>query len=177
MESELPHLYSYEQQVTVNVEGLEDEVVWLIVATDTGMDVEEAVEDDNTVILGPILLVNVNYEATVETDFTSGFTGDSVPMYGEALSLDTGLPVPDVPVAVEVRVRNTERRFLSMTDGSGAFELTFYPLSSEAGMYQIAAGHPLDVPDTAQDTFELLGMRVYPETVSYRMVPYRLYLP
>lgn len=89
-------------------------------------------------------------------------------MYGSAAA--NGDPVANVPVTVRV-LKGGYRRLISVeTDESGAFQTTFFPLPTEAGLYEIAADRPSVGEDVVQDSFFLLGMRCDPATQTFDVV-------
>jgi hypothetical protein len=105
------------------------------------------------------ITVPVGYAADVWTDIDTVPAGTPIPIQGHAYYLSDGTAIANVNVQLQIKVRNTSRVYTAQTNAQGEFEFTFQPLPQEAGLYSIHAGHPLQVPATAQDTFTLVAMR------------------
>ncbi len=144
---------------------------WIIIRTDANDAVSESDEENNTEIIGPVSIINIDYAATVETDVVVGVSGQPIPLHIESYYLDLDVPAPHVDVTVHVEVQGMTRALNVQTDSQGQVNTVFNPLSNEAGLYSIMAGHPYDVPDLPQDTFELIGMKIYPGSVDYTLIP------
>ncbi|MBI4578238.1 MAG: carboxypeptidase regulatory-like domain-containing protein, partial [Planctomycetes bacterium] len=117
------------------------------------------------------LLVPVSYTAVVAADVNIAPAGTPVNLTGIATYLDTGLPAPNVPVTIRIRVKGTRRLIETATDETGAFTTVFQPLPGEAGRYVVGAEHPSVALDPQQDEFLLVGMRITPKSGSYRLAP------
>ncbi|MCD4653671.1 hypothetical protein K8T06_07015 [bacterium] len=144
---------------------------WIVVNTDALDMVTEINEDDNIIVAGPLSVVVVDYAATVQTDLTTGYPGETVSMYGNAYMLEGLAPAPFVDVKINLRVRNIVRSLVTQTDDQGEFAIDFQLLPNEVGHYEIMAGHPYLVPDIKQDAFDIFGMKIYPSEADYVLAP------
>ncbi|XP_013386073.1 uncharacterized protein LOC106155684 isoform X2 [Lingula anatina] len=94
---------------------------------------------------------------------------------GKVVFVD-GAAVGVVPVQVVVLSKSTgSRRVLeTSTTSNGTFSVWFYPLFSEAGLFQAGAAHPADTVDTDQTQWSYHGMRATPGalTVSGYLTPH-----
>lgn len=103
-------------------------------------------------------VVPIGYAAETWTDIELAPAGSPIPIVGQAYDLADGTPTANVTVYLHVRLKNTVRVFKLMTDAEGQFAFTFTPVGNEAGLYGISAGHPLAVPQEAQDNFTLVAL-------------------
>ena len=115
--------------------------------------------------------VPVSYKAVVYTDVEQTANVDSIPLYGQAIDLDTLEAVPDVSVKVKVNVKGVNRYLTATTDENGDFTANFNLLNNEAGHYYISAAHPAGESGKDTDEFIVYGMRVSPGTSSLEMLP------
>ncbi|MCK4659041.1 MAG: hypothetical protein KAV82_05915, partial [Phycisphaerae bacterium] len=136
----------------------------LKMVTDCNNEINEGLgggENDN-VGLDDDTFLSITYLVTVETDLDDAVAGTPVLLHGQALSLNPSEPLPNAPVQVGVKVRDTLRTLSATTDDQGDYETTFHPLPTEGGRYRLIAG-PLSGLDPAQqDVFVLWGMKTSP---------------
>ncbi len=118
-------------------------------------------ENDNTTLDDGTFL-STTYLVTVETDLEEAVGGTPVPLRGQALTLNPSEPLPNTPVLVGVKVRDTLRTLSATTDDKGDYETTFHPLPTEGGRYRLIAGPPSDLDPAQQDVFLLWGMKASP---------------
>ncbi|MEO6035569.1 MAG: CARDB domain-containing protein, partial [Verrucomicrobiota bacterium] len=142
---------------------------WVVVETDAEQALAEILEDNNTAISVLPISVAADYAAWVRTDTNVAPAGTAIPLYGRATN-SLGAPVSGTGVNVHVLVRGTERILSATTDANGNFAATFTPLPNEGGHYSIFATHPGVKIVPAQDSFDLLGMRANPASVSLTIV-------
>ena len=83
----------------------------------------------------------------------------AVALAGTAYNPATNQSVADVPVIVQIATQGTLRGISATTDAQGNFATTFYPLSTEAGLYQYGAGPDAD-HSVEQGQFEIAGMSI-----------------
>lgn len=136
----------------------------ILAVSDAENAVIESIEEDNVLASAPITVLT-EYTATVATDVTTAPAGTPVPLRGEARRRD-GTAAGGVGVTIVVSVRGLTRTLYAITDPAGRYELPFQPLPSEAGVYQVAAGHPGESELPVQDTFTLTGMQFTPGAVT-----------
>lgn len=110
-------------------------------------------------------VVPIGYAAEVETDIDTVPSGTPIPLYGRAFYLADGTNAAGAAVHLHVKVRNTLREYKVTTNEQGEFAFTFVPVSGEAGQYAVMAGHPLAVPQAAQDSFTLAALRAADATM------------
>jgi len=152
----------------------------IVVDTDNADQVNEGVEGgetDNTTIDDETFVVD-RYDVSVQADITEALSGTPVAITGHATHSASGGSVPNVPVAVGIAVRGIQRILSStinnqplVTDANGAYQTVFYPLSYEAGRYQLTAGPPGALYSVVQDEFILYGMRTEPQNVQFEVYP------
>jgi hypothetical protein len=106
------------------------------------------------------IVVPIGYAAEAWADIEIAPSGTPIPIQGRAYYLADGTKAADVTVHLNVKLRNTVRVYKPITNEQGEFAFTFMPLTGESGQYAISSGHPLQVPDTAQDSFVLAALRV-----------------
>ena len=112
------------------------------------------------------------YTATVATTTKIAPAGTPVVFTGNATLTGTTAPAANVPITVRVIADGQFRRVLTATtDANGNYTTTFTPLSTEAGLYTVAAAHPAVVEDVIQTQFELVGMETDSTDLSLRVVP------
>jgi len=143
---------------------------WVVVTTDALGVIAEGSERNNARVIAGID-VSAPYHATVSTEVTLVAAGTPVPLSGQALSATDQSPVPNVPVSVRVLVNGTRRVLNAITNAQGNYLVSFNPLSSEAGLYQVAADHPAVPGDTPQDQFEIIGLSTEPASLTLRLAP------
>ncbi|MCC6473479.1 MAG: Ig-like domain-containing protein, partial [Burkholderiales bacterium] len=131
--------------------------VWVFVVSDAGSNVTEISESNNTRAVP--LTVNPSYRALVSTDVERAPGGTVIPMAGHAYDVDSGAPKAFALVTIEVMKGGTVRTIDVLTDDLGQFTAEFTPLPGEAGHYTISADHPGVTDRSAQDAFDLLGMK------------------
>jgi hypothetical protein len=95
------------------------------------------------------------YYATAQTTQPAYSDDQPVVIFGQALSRETGLPVPNVKVRVGLRVRGAVLRFDVFTNDAGAYEYAYTPSIGLAGEIAIWAAHPdiVDQLDQARVSF------------------------
>jgi subtilase family serine protease len=142
----------------------------IIVITDAANQVEEGSERNNVISFHTID-VQPSYRATVETDVVTAPCGTPVPVRGRAFNPDDNSPARFKLVTVRVLKGGTRRLFNVFTDLDGTFQMTFTPLPTETGDYQLAADHPRVNDDVPQDGFSLLGFSVSAEYAAVTLVP------
>ncbi len=160
---------SYDQSATITLPATAGPL-WLFVVADGGGQLAEADEDNNRVAV-PLIVRAPDYAATISTPLETGPAGTTVPFAGVASFLEGGAPAADRDVDVRVLLRGTRRVIRVCTDAAGRFSGAFQPLSSEAGVYQLAADHPAVRSDTPQDTFTLYGLSLSPATAALDLIP------
>ena len=136
---------------------------WVIIVADAANQVLEILENNNTFVAPLPITVASAYSAMVQTDLTAAPAGTPVTMTGYAALAGGGL-VPSVPVSVHITLRGTRRIVTTQTDATGRFMLTWLPLPTEAGNYQIGAAHPGEDTAPVQDSFTLIGIKLAPPT-------------
>jgi len=146
----------------------EPEEYWIVTVADATGLIAEGLEDNNSAITVTPLRIDAAYTATVQTPVTVAPAGTAMPLSGSA-TLAGGGAAGFVPVNIYIDVNGTRRTLTATTDGGGQFTNTFYPLTGEAGHYQIAAANPGVSNVVAQDDFTLLGMRAVPARASHTM--------
>ena len=104
-------------------------------------------------------VVPIGYAAEAWADIEIAPSGTPIPIQGRAYYLADGTDAADVTVHLNVKLRNTVRVYKPVTNEQGEFAFTFVPLVGESGQYSITSGHPLLVPETAQDSFVLAALR------------------
>jgi hypothetical protein len=79
----------------------------------------------------------------------------SVQISGQAIDRISGLPVPNVPLRLGIRVRGAVLYHAVTTDGTGAFQFSYTPTPGLAGDMTIWAAHPdvVDQLDQARVTY------------------------
>lgn len=143
---------------------------WLLVRTDAGGGVGEGSERNNS-LLSAAISVQPSYRATVSTAVDSAISGTPVPMTGRTFFTSDGSPAPFRTATVRVNVNRVRRVLQVVSDASGQFSATFYPIPGEAGVYTIGADHPRVREDAVQDQFTLLGMGAVPWSLNVRLAP------
>jgi hypothetical protein len=103
-------------------------------------------------------VVPIGYAAEAWTDIELAPAGSPIPIVGQAYDLTDGSPSTHVTVHVQIRLKNTVRVYKPVTNEQGEFSFDFVPVGNEAGFYDISAGHPLAVPQEAQDSFTLVAL-------------------
>ncbi|GAB3998233.1 hypothetical protein GCM10028807_45350 [Spirosoma daeguense] len=83
----------------------------------------------------------------------------TVPITGSATKIG-GSPAANVPVEIYVITNGIRRTLSDTTDASGNFSVPFIPLPSEAGHYVVGGSFPGLNQTTAQDGFDILGVRI-----------------
>lgn len=142
----------------------------VIVVTDADNTLVEGSERNNIISIATID-VQPNYRASVATALVTAPCGTAVPITGRAFNPDDNSPAKLRLVTVRVLSNGSRRLFNVFTDLDGTFSLTFTPLPTETGDYQLAADHPRVNEDTVQDTFSLLGFSVSATGASMTIVP------
>lgn len=103
--------------------------------------------------------VPIGYAAEAWTDIDTAPSGTPIPIVGRAYYLSDGSAAAGVTVHLHVTVRDIVRLYKPVTDAQGEFAFMFTPLPGEAGHYTIHSGHPLQVPQDAQDSFTLAALQ------------------
>lgn len=166
---ELPPGLHIDQTVQVTL-PLEPGDYWLVVATDAEDAIHETREDNNAAVSLAKIPVGNAYSARVEAAFETALSGTPVPLSGEAVLAESGLPARFVSVHIHILLRDTERILAAITDGNGQFSTTFQPLAGEGGRYRIGAAHPGRRTVEVQDEFTLIGLRFDPANLSVTLV-------
>ncbi|MBK7999158.1 MAG: putative Ig domain-containing protein [Verrucomicrobia bacterium] len=143
---------------------------WLLVRTDATGVVGEGSERNNS-LLSAGISVQPSYRATVNTTVDSAISGTPIPLTGRTFFTSDGSPAPFRTATVRVNVNRVRRVLQVVSDASGNFNATFYPIPGEAGVYTIGADHPRVREDVVQDQFTLLGMGAVPWTLNVRLAP------
>ncbi len=157
----LPPEQAFEQSLQVRLPVAAGDY-WLVVTTDAEDRVAETLEDNNAAIAATPIHVREASAATVAAEASRYLVGAPVLLRGRAFEADSTVPAPHVPVHVHLAVRETRRVLLGVTDDDGNFSVTFQPLPTEAGWYEVAAAHPGATGPAAQDEFTILGFRARP---------------
>jgi hypothetical protein len=144
---------------------------WVVAQTDVTGAVAEAIESNNTTVSAQPLAVQPEYTATVQAGVASAAAGTPIPLSGTATETASGGPAQDKLVNIHVFKDGSERIISALTDASGQFSATFYPLPGEAGQYTIGATHPGVGVATVQGGFTLLGMSADPPQATLQLVP------
>ncbi|HAV61887.1 MAG TPA: hypothetical protein DCY13_05940, partial [Verrucomicrobiales bacterium] len=142
----------------------------IIVVTDADNDVVEGSERNNVISVARID-VQPNYRATVETDIVSAPCGTPVLIRGRAYYPEDNSAAALKLVTVRLLNGGTRRTFNVFSDIDGTYRLTFTPIPTETGDYQLAADHPRVYDDVPQDSFTLLGFSLSAEHASLTIVP------
>ncbi len=142
---------------------------WVIVATDAGQSVTEIREDNNVTVSATPIEARAAYVATVVADLHQANPGTPIPMHGRVVRPGSDQGVANALVNVHVLLRGTRRIVTAVADASGNFTAAFQPLPSEAGHYVIGAAHPGESDAPAQDSFNILGFAVVPNSASVAM--------
>jgi hypothetical protein len=133
------------------------------IVADADEDLEELSFNNNSATSAQPVNDQAPYSATVSTSISAPVSnGTAIPLSGRVISTVTGLPLPNVPVAVDVLVSGTARVLNAVADSAGNYSLTFQPLTYEAGNYSVAAGYPGASIGPAQATFTIVGMTASP---------------
>ncbi|MCP5525484.1 MAG: putative Ig domain-containing protein [Verrucomicrobiales bacterium] len=143
---------------------------WLVVRPDAAEGVVEMLEANNAAVTDSPLRVTAPYRATVLADLETAPMGTRVPLRGRVTHVDSGQPVPAATVHVHVTVRGSTRVLAAVSDAQGDYSIVFSPLPNEAGRYTVGADHPGVSTTAVQDTFELIGFRAEPASLSF-LVP------
>ena len=139
---------------------------WVVVVTDSGGQIDEILENNNTRVSARPIHVASAYTATVRAATKKAPAGTPISLSGSAVKPKTGGLAPFVLVNIHIQVRGTHRVISALTDAAGNFNATFQPLPGEAGLYEIGATHPGTAQATIQDSFTLIGLKSAPiETV------------
>jgi hypothetical protein len=145
----------------------------IIVVTEADNQLVEGSERNNVISIATID-VQPNYRATAETTLVAAPCNTPVPITGRAFNPDDNSPARFELVTVRVRTGAARRLYNLFTDANGNFQMTFTPLPTEVGDYQLSADHPRVLTDTAQDTFSLLGFGSSVSAATITIVPQTL---
>ena len=145
----------------------------LVLVVDSNDTVNEGIDGGETDNRGfaPGTFFAETFAVSVTADVESAPAGTSVRLSGAATLAGSGEPVADRDIAVQIDVRGQRRRLMARTAASGAYEVVFEPLPTEAGRYSVFAGPPEDVGTAVQDTFALHGLRLEPRSVTVDVAP------
>ncbi|KPK48400.1 MAG: hypothetical protein AMK72_07040, partial [Planctomycetes bacterium SM23_25] len=165
----LPPGQSYERNATFDAPDFLGSF-YVMVIVDPLHQVGEAVEDNNLAFAPNLLEVVPSYQASVSADVSQVLPGAPILLRGVATEVDTGDPAAFKTVTVRILHKGTRRTLTAVTSALGEFETTFQPLRSEAGFYQVAAGHPQVRADTPQDSFVILGLAADPRVIQHTML-------
>ena len=141
---------------------------YLVVVTDADGKNTETLEENNLLVSAPIEVLPA-FTATVAAAVDTAVAGTPIQLTGSA-TRGGGGPAANTLVGIQVVHDGLRRNIAALTDGSGNFTATFYPLPGEAGFYGVGAGHPGLAEQSVQDTFTLLGMAIKPGTVRHEIV-------
>lgn len=130
---------------------------------------------DHVEINGPgatktISLQSVPY-AVIVTNVTPTFSlvPTDVQISGTTEALGALATLSRLPIRVVVDLRGFERSYDMYTDEEGRWKLTFRPLSTEGGVYQVYAMHPSLVEKASQGQFEIRRVMVSPSILKLTM--------
>lgn len=112
------------------------------------------------------LTITPSYTAEVAVTPELAPAGTTITFSGEATRFDDQLPAPEVDVKIEIEVQGVRRTLTAQTDSDGLFALDWTPLPTEAGEYDVAAGHPAETLSEAEASFTLIGMRCEPAALA-----------
>ena len=148
---------------------------WVTVASDAGGSVDELSEFNNTAYSPQPIVVGPWYRAAVLSATPSvAPAGTPIQLAGRTFNSSDGSPMPSVAATVRIRVGDTRRVAVMMSDSQGNFTYTFQPLANEVGDYVVSADHPdIDV-DAPQAGFALLGFQAVPGSLSAQLTPNKL---
>ena len=105
------------------------------------------------------LTIEPSYTATAAVGPDYFLQSNNIPVTGSAAKLN-GSPATNVPVEIYVITQGIRRAVSAVTDGSGNYSIAFTPSSSESGHYSLGASAPGSNQTTAQDEFDILGVRI-----------------
>ena len=105
------------------------------------------------------LTVEPSYTATAAVGPTYFLQGSNIPVTGSATKLN-GSPAANVPVEIYLLTQGVRRVVSVVTDGSGNYSTAFTPSANESGHYSLGASTPGSNQTTAQDEFDILGVRI-----------------
>ncbi len=105
------------------------------------------------------LHIKPDYTAIVEVPAPYYLRGNKVPVAGSATKID-GSPAALKEVEIYTINDGYRKTFILSTDESGHFAGYFEPLEREAGSYTIGASFPEMELTAAQDSFDIVGLRI-----------------
>ncbi len=142
---------------------------WLVVETDTGNAVTEAINTTQSAVSAQPIQILPSYTATVQAETPVAVVNTPIPLTGTA-SLAGGGPAAFDLVNIHIFTQGTERIISALTDANGKFSTDFQPLPGEAGVYSIGATNPGVSQATVQSGFEILGMSAQPPSASLSLI-------
>jgi hypothetical protein len=103
------------------------------------------------------------YTGQVQTISPTNSFGESpITIAGQAISRETGQPVPNAVLRLLLKINGFERRINLASDAQGAFSYQFITQSSDSGSYQVAVQHPQENGFTAQGSFSINRLNFSP---------------
>lgn len=110
------------------------------------------------------LSVAASYTASVAVAPELAPAGTTITFSGVATRFQDAMPAPEAEVKIELEVQGMRRTISAVTDLDGFYSIDWEPLPSEAGVYEVAAGHPAETFDEFEASFTLIGIRCEPDT-------------
>jgi len=125
---------------------------------------------NETTVSTPTASVTITgFTLTVAPESPTYDRGQEVPLSGTAL-LQTGEPIADLPVLLDVESKGYHRQFTAYTDAAGAYRFNFHPRSDEAGSYTVkASSMHQGLGKSATASFDILGLLLQPADLSLEM--------
>ncbi len=99
------------------------------------------------------------YSVTAVSDSIRYMPNSTISIHGNALNSKNGL-VPNADVDVYILTGGTRRQLKAKTNNLGEYTTQFVPNSNESGHYIIGACYPGQNLNTAQDNFDIPGIRL-----------------
>ena len=103
--------------------------------------------------------INPDYTATAIVAADYFIKGTAVTITGKATK-SNATAAANLPVEVYVITQGFRRAITATTDAAGNYTSSFVPLANEAGHYIVGAGYPGTNGTTAQDAFDILGVKI-----------------
>jgi len=130
----------------------------------TGKDAYGDVEN-SSLFIG----VSENFTVDVSTDKPFYDRGDQVNISG-AVRFENGTPLSNVPVDLEIDLRDFKRTYRVNTDAYGEFNYSFQPFDREAGLYSIkASAANLGLVNTGEESFTVNGLYLTTSSATLEM--------
>ena len=109
------------------------------------------------------------FTLTVAPESPTYDRGQGVSLAGAALQ-QSGEPIANLPVLLDIESRGYHRQFTVYTDAAGTYRYTFNPRSDEAGSYTVTArAMHQGLQKSATASFNILGLLLQPANVTLEM--------